>query len=341
MHSNEIDETGFATTGESDVTHSMLSGNRPKDSKASDSKGSGPTGQTIAETIHKGTRYVQFHAMQNAMRLQNSVTCRPLKATPEISDKKLVFVAGLHRSGTSVIHRLLRALDGITGFANTGHSEDEGQFLQSIVPVGMTFGGPGKFAFHPESHLTEHSEQATDKSRDTLLREWGAHWDMNQHVLLEKSPPTIVRTRFFQSLFPQAAFICVVRHPIPVSMATQKWSETSLTELLLHWHVAHQRFLNDLPYLHNVLVFRYEDFIGTPMDVLSNIGSFLNLQFGPLGESIIDRNQAYFDRWESYQHNDFSILDLMLNQPGSPMRALGYSLNGPYVGVPDSASVLA
>jgi hypothetical protein len=336
LNSNGVHQSRFARSGEVDLVRSLPIRSEQKHKY----ERTDPSHRTTVETIRKGVRYVQRRVSERAIRLQNCVTRRPLKSTPDLSNKNLLFLTGLHRSGTSVVHRLLRSLDGVTGFANTGHTEDEGQFLQSVVPMGMTFGGPGKFAFDPDAHLTEHSELANNDSREKILREWGAYWDLSQQVMLEKSPPTIVRTRFFQSLFPEASFIVIVRHPIPVSMATEKWSETSLTELLLHWHVSHQRLIDDLPYLKNVLLFRYEDFVRAPAETLAHSASLVNMRFGQLNEPIVDRNCAYFDRWESSRSCDIEILERTLNHQRSPLRMFGYSLTKPFTVKPESASVL-
>jgi len=50
---------------------------------------------------------------------------------------RIVFVAGLHRSGTSLVHRCLAAHPDVSGFADTGVPEDEGQHLQTVAFVEM------------------------------------------------------------------------------------------------------------------------------------------------------------------------------------------------------------
>ena len=52
--------------------------------------------------------------------------------------------------------------------------------------------------------------------------------DTGKEFLLEKSPPNIIRTRFLQAMFPNSYFINIKRHPIATSLATKKWSKTSL-----------------------------------------------------------------------------------------------------------------
>ena len=83
--------------------------------------------------------------------------------------QQLLFVAGLHRSGTSLLHGILAEHPDISGFADTGVPEDEGQHLQSVFQPAKRYGGPGKFAFQPESALDESSPLISDANRDKLL----------------------------------------------------------------------------------------------------------------------------------------------------------------------------
>ena len=135
---------------------------------------------------------------------------RPLAKTPDISNHTFLFLGGLHRSGTSILHRLLREHSATSGFYNTGVPEDEGQHLQTVFPAAKVFGGPGLFAFYPNVHLCDQSPLVSSINRDQLLREWGAYYDLDKKLLLEKSPPNLVRSRFFQELFPNSKFAFTV-----------------------------------------------------------------------------------------------------------------------------------
>ncbi|TMM15238.1 MAG: sulfotransferase [Actinobacteria bacterium] len=86
------------------------------------------------------------------------------------TDKRFVFIGGLHRSGTSLVHEILKAHPEVSGFTNTGAPEDEGQHLQSVYAPSSAHGTFGTFGFDPDAHLTEESPLATPQSA-TLL--WG------------------------------------------------------------------------------------------------------------------------------------------------------------------------
>jgi hypothetical protein len=187
----------------------------------------------------------------------------------------------------------------VSGFRETGAKEDEGQFLQSVYSPGHVYGGPGRFAFHPAARLTEDSSLVSDANRRQLIQEWSRFWDLDKPVLIEKSPPNVVRTRFLQALFPRAAFVVLVRHPVPVALATQKWSRTSLSSLLDHWLVSHTILREDKVHLERVLTLRFEDFIRNPHDTLGVVLRFLELDaFDFSGDIRADANERYFRRWK-------------------------------------------
>ena len=241
-----------------------------------------------------------------------------------------VFVAGLHRSGTSPLFKCLRDHPDISGFSNTGAPEDEGQHLQNVYRTARQHGGPGRFGFDPAAHLTESSPLATRGAAERLFREWRPHWDLDKPWLLEKSPPNLVRTRFLQALFPGARFVVLLRHPAAVALATVKMAAgTPVPRLIEHWLACHERFEADRPHLEHALVVRYESFVAEPDALLRQVYDFLGVAPCRLQQDIDPHgNRHYLERWNAFLRDGCGTRDVQrLRTRLEPrVKRFGYSL---------------
>jgi len=229
---------------------------------------------------------------------------------------RLTFIGGLHRSGTSLVHRCLSDHPDISGFQDTGVAEDEGQHLQSVYLPASAYGGPGLFGLHREAYLDESSSLATQDNALRILAEWSQYWDLDRPILVEKSPPNLIRTRFLQALFPRARFVVVLRHPIAVGYATQKWtsflpvlrslgvSDRPLLQrwihtLVEHWLMCYEAFEADRAALERVHVLRYESFVADPQGHMDQLCRFLDLSPTTVTREIRQGvNDRYWARWE-------------------------------------------
>ncbi|MDE3061290.1 MAG: sulfotransferase [Pseudomonadota bacterium] len=249
----------------------------------------------------------------------------------DLTDKHYVFVCGLHRSGTSLLHRALRGHPAISGFAGTGAPEDEGQHLQTVFPPASRFGGPGSFCFAEGARLDETSPLVSPENRAKLLSEWERYWDADKKVRVEKSPPNLIRMRFLQAMFPGSRFVIIVRHPLAVGYATQKWSKIGIRELVEHWAAGHRIMLQDLPFIRQWRMLRYEDFVQNPRSVLDELCRFIGVKPVTPAEPVAsDTNDKYFRRWEEESGADPVLaqrISLLHELPGR----FGYGFMKPYV----------
>jgi hypothetical protein len=239
-------------------------------------------------------------------------------------NSKYVFVCGLPRSGTSLLGRNIARMRDCTGFQNTGVFEDEGRFLQDVYPSEDACGGPGRFGFDPRAHLTEDSDLLTTENVTKLRAGWHAYWDNSKSIFVEKTPANILMTRFLQAAFPNSYFIVITRHPVPVSMAAQRWkmNVTSLYTMFEHWLHCHAIYERDKKHLKHVYELSYEDYVQNQAKYHEEIAAFLGTCVpeppkednfrtvtqwrNPSGLRVPERaiekateahNKKYFDRW--------------------------------------------
>jgi hypothetical protein len=243
---------------------------------------------------------------------------------------KYVFVCGLQRSGTSVLGRNVARLENCTRFKDTGVIEDEGQYLQDVYLSDREYGGTGRYGFDRRAHLTEASDLLTPENIGKLQQSWHSHWDPRRTICVEKTPANLLMTRFLQAAFPNSYFVVIKRHPVAVSLATQRWkvSVTAIYRLLEHWLHCYGIFEEDKKYLKNVYELRYEDYVEDPAEYHQEIARFIGTGVpeapkedkfryvaqwpNPMGLRVPERtmeetvkihNKKYFDRWSNLLKN--------------------------------------
>ncbi len=171
--------------------------------------------------------------------------------------ERMVFICGLHRSGTTLLEHYLASHFELSILRATV-PENEGQHIQTVYSTAKSFGGPGRFAFNPALGA-ELEALGTDPALGTqILDQWKPFVVGNAPALLEKSPPNLARIGWLRKVFPGARFVILTRDPRAAAAATQKWAKTSLPELMMHWNVAHSAALADMRE-DDCHVLRYED----------------------------------------------------------------------------------
>jgi hypothetical protein len=222
------------------------------------------------------------------------------------NDRRIVFVGGLHRSGTALVARILGSSPDASGLTGTGAVMDKGQRIQDIHMGGL--GNTSEWSFHPRAHLTEEDAKRAPDAGARLWQNWAPYWDLDRKVLVEKSPPNLTKMRYFQELFPKSRFIVVTRHPVVQALAVRKWATPrhgrftyGFPRLIEHWVHAHDVFAEDAPHIENLLVLRYEHLMRDPAEQLGRVARFLDVE---LDANSVDAvgirpSNRYADLWET------------------------------------------
>lgn len=206
---------------------------------------------------------------------------------------RYVFVGGLHRTGTSLVARLIGHHPDVREITGSPAPENEGCYLQGAIAHTARHGRPAHFATDPQQHHIEGSRFDRLDVRIRMESDWGRWFEAGGAWRVEKSPVNLTRMRLYQQLFPLSQFVIVLRHPEAMAAAMAKWTDQPPADLIDHALDAYARMEADLPYLHAAFVLRYEDLVADPDGMTARLHHFLDLPPAAPAEPVIDGNLAY------------------------------------------------
>lgn len=111
---------------------------------------------------------------------------------------------------------------------------------------------------------------------DRIKTAWDGYWDHSKPVLVEKSPPNLIRVAEIREHFDPAAFVVMVRDPYALTeglMRRNGWSagfSAAFAIRTLRAQMDNARSLGD-----DALVFTYEELVADPIGLADRIGRFL------------------------------------------------------------------
>ncbi len=261
--------------------------------------------QDTAREIHRLLQDGQFDqarlALTELCKSDLQVKRRRVRTSSEneVRINRPVFICGLHRSGTTLLHDYLLAHYNVSYVQSAKVPENEGQFLQDVYMAERPFGGPGSFAFYPQMQFAPvKNPERAQRTGKRLLAQWNSWAIGDSPVLLEKSPPNIVRIPYFRSLFPNARFVVWTRDPRAVSMSTRKWHKLPVSQLMAHWNTAYMKAFQDIG--DDCILVRYEDFCEDPVGTTAKIAAFCDLDKRTEPLPIADRFSAVRNSNDKY-----------------------------------------
>jgi len=181
-----------------------------------------------------------------------------------------LFVLGVNNSGTTVLTQILSSHPEIRSLPR------EGQFLTRALPASLRLGVPRIWTERLDAlRWTEKSDP--DPARRARF-DWAHFAEPGPGIVLEKSPPNTVRSRWLQANFRPCRFIALVRHPAAVSEGIRRRTGCTIREAAEHWVRGNEILQEDIPFLENCLRLTYEELTDSPEEHLDTLYEFLGLR---------------------------------------------------------------
>lgn len=118
---------------------------------------------------------------------------------------------------------------------------------------------------------------------EIVKEKWSKDWDYDKLVLLEKSPPHLVRAKQLEMHFPQSYFIIMIRNPYAFCESVKRrWGNKpsffrrfSYFNIAKFWVIcAHYQVFN-IKHLQNAMYFSYEELTHHPRQICQRILDFV------------------------------------------------------------------
>lgn len=234
-------------------------------------------------------------------------------------DVKYIFVAIPNNSGSTLIH------DTICSSKKVACMRTEGQFLvaKGVMPDSKTL-----FA-RRWSVIKDILQNESLYKWDVIKENWHAVWARSgedKTVMLEKSPPNVMRAEMMEKQFPGSSFVLGIRNPYAFALSTRsKIKKYNVPMIMDHWVACARQQLVNKDKLINKIFIRYEDFCKAPGDYCK-----LLVDFVPELENVPRPNikPANARRYHQMTRPYFEKVNAIIKENEDLMDAFGYPIYG-------------
>ena len=177
------------------------------------------------------------------------------------TDNKFLFILSPPYCGSTLLNQILSSSRAVS--ANHDKGTREGQKLPFVREVMYDIGGIKRW------------DEALDFDWEFIKKEWMKYWDITRPILLEKSPPNIIRTQSIQNFFKPTYFIVFYRNPYAqCESIIRKYNATPIEAAKKTIRrLTYQK--NNLESLRNTLQLSYEELTENPEQTILRFRAWL------------------------------------------------------------------
>ena len=118
-------------------------------------------------------------------------------------------------------------------------------------------------------------ETSYDYPWDSIQKIWLSYWDLSKPILMDKSPPNLVRSIAIEEHFPDSSFIVMTRDPTAHCECLIRRNGMTPKDAALFCVRLLREQRKNLERCQRVLRIRYEDLVGQPGDTVRKLLNFV------------------------------------------------------------------
>jgi hypothetical protein len=167
-----------------------------------------------------------------------------------MTENKYLFILCPPASGSTLLYQILKTSPQASAFDGEG---------QALIPSILFT----KDRWKPEKVI----------SWDTAREKWIENWNLDKPVLVEKSPPHLVRAKQLETYFPGSHFIIMMRNPYAFCEGIKRrWGRKyTFRNIAKFWLICAGYQMENIRTLKNSLWFTYEDLTADPRRICNRI----------------------------------------------------------------------
>ena len=195
---------------------------------------------------------------------------------------KHLFISCMNNSGSTMLHEYLSKcalvvpLPRRKGSLSSATSSEGHVLARDFMPSPQKL-GVGAIWTEKKAFFENGSNYDWSSIRSVWNNAWAKSdkWSDKGVILLEKSPPNVIRARLLQENFEDAYFILMVRNPYVVSEGIRRRWGYPIQRAAEHWVRATSAQIDNLGFLKKRILIKYEDLCSNPDEARSSLKRFL------------------------------------------------------------------
>lgn len=207
---------------------------------------------------------------------------------------KFLFVLCPPYSGSTVLWKILQTSPHISALPK------EGQFLE------------------PVKHIMRDNPYNIQKKMpwDLIQSAWETYWDIDKSILLEKSPPNLIRALEIEQHFQESYFVAMIRNPYASCEGIYRRNHKFLEESVKFWIKCAEHQVNNIKNIRNITYFTYEDLTDSPEKIRKQLLEFmpdletLDINVAMRVHSILGRQARKIENLNRHKINNLTDKDL-------------------------------